>query len=69
MLLPCIYIKADDDIKMSFNGKIKVRVQKLLKSLSEESGLLMRVAKQIGNKYHSENLLAKGTREKYRIPT
>ena len=35
MLLPCVYIKPNGDIKKSFNEKIKVSVRKLLKSLSE----------------------------------
>ena len=50
MLLPCIYTKPDDDIKKSFNGKIKVSVRKLLKSFGQGSGLIMRVAELIGNK-------------------
>ena len=44
ILLSCIYIKPDDDIKKSFNEKIKVSVRKLLKSFSQGSGLIMRLA-------------------------
>ena len=50
MLLPCIYIKLDDDIKKSLDGKIKVSVRKLLKSFGQGNGLIMRVAELIGNK-------------------
>ena len=32
MLLPCIYLKPDDDIKKLFNNQIKVSLRKLLKS-------------------------------------
>ena len=53
MLLPCIYIKPDDDIKKSFNGNIKVSVRsvrKLLKSIGQGNGLIMRAAEMIGKK-------------------
>ena len=33
MLLPYTYIEPGDDIKKSFNGKFKVSVPKLLKSV------------------------------------
>ena len=39
VLLPFIYIKPDDDIKKSFSGKIKVSIQKLLKSFGLGSAL------------------------------
>ena len=51
MLLPCLYIKRDDDIKKSFNGKIKVSVWKWLKSFGQESGLVMHAAEVIGKKH------------------
>ena len=50
MLFPCIYIKPDDDIKKSFNGKTKVRVRKLFKSLGQRSWLIMQVAELFRNK-------------------
>ena len=50
MLLPCIYIKLDDDIKKLLDGKIKVSVRKLLKSFGQGNGLIMRVAELIGIK-------------------
>ena len=50
MLLPYIYAKPDDDIKKSFNGKIKVSARKLLKSFGQRRGLIMRVVMLIGNK-------------------
>ena len=50
MLLPCIFIKPDDNIKKSFNGKIKVIVRKLLKSFVQERELIMRVSELIDNK-------------------
>ena len=50
MLLPCIYIKPDENIKKSFNGKIKVSVWQLLKSFGQGRGLIMRVAELTGNK-------------------
>ena len=50
MLLPCIYIKRDDDIKKSFNGKIKLSVRVLFKSFGQGSGLIMHVAELIGKK-------------------
>ena len=50
MLLPCIYIKRDDDIKKSVNGKIKLSVRMLLKSFGQGSGLIMHVAELIGKK-------------------
>ena len=50
MLLPYTYIKPGDDIKKSFNGKIKVSVPNLLKSVGQENGLIMHVEKLIGNK-------------------
>ena len=39
------YIKPDDDIKKSFNGKIKVSVRKLLKFFGKRSKLIMRVSR------------------------
>ena len=50
MLLPYTYIEPGDDIKKSFNGKIKVSVPNLLKSVGQENGLIMHVEKLIGNK-------------------
>ena len=50
MLLPCIYIKPDGNIKKSLNGKVKVIVRKLLKSFVQRSELIMRVAEMIVNK-------------------
>ena len=50
MIPICVYIKPDVDIKNSINGKIKVSVQKLLKSFGQGSGSIMRVAELIGNK-------------------
>ena len=50
MLLPYIYSKPDDDIKKSFNGKIKVSARKLLKSFGQGRGLIMRVVMLIENK-------------------
>ena len=50
ILLPCIYIKPDDDMKKSFNEKIKVIVRKLLKSFDSRSGLIMCVAELIDSK-------------------
>ena len=50
MLLPCIYIKPDDDIKKSVIGKMKGSVQKLLKSFHQVSELIVRAAELIGNK-------------------
>ena len=38
MLLSCICIKPDDDIKKSVNGKIKVGIRKLLKSFGRGKG-------------------------------
>ena len=85
MLLPCIYIKPDDNIKKSFNGKIKFSVRKLLKPFGQGSALIMYGSQLVGNKnwksvwlislparnvvHHSENLLAKTTRKKERIPS
>ena len=42
-LLPCIYNKPDDGIKESLNGKIKVSVRKLLKSLAQGNGSIVLV--------------------------
>ena len=50
MLLPCIYMKPDDDIKKSVNGKMKGNVQKLLKSFHQVSELILRAAELIGIK-------------------
>ena len=49
MLLPCIYIKLDDDIEKPFNGKIKMNEVKLLKSFGQGSVLIMPVVEPIGN--------------------
>ena len=50
MLLPCIYIKPDDNIKKSFNGKIKFSVRKLLKPFGQGSALIMYASQLVGNK-------------------
>ena len=50
MLLPCIFIKPDDNIKKSFNGEIKVIVRKLLKSFVQGRELIIRVSELIDNK-------------------
>jgi hypothetical protein len=50
MLLPRIYMKSDEIKKLSFNGKFKVSVRKLMKLFGQGSGLLMRVAELISEK-------------------
>ena len=51
-LLPRIYIREDDAVKkLSFNGKFKVSVRKLIKRFGQGSGLIKRVAELIRDKH------------------
>ena len=50
MLLACIYIIPDDNIKKLFNGKIDLSIRKLLKTFGQGSELKMRVGMLIGSK-------------------
>ena len=50
MLLACIYIKPDDNIKKLFNGKIDLSIRKLSKTFEQGSELKMRVGKLLGSK-------------------
>ena len=78
MLLPCIYIKPDDNIKKLFNGKIDLILRKLLKTFGQGSELKMRVGKLIGSKswkstwlillQNRNSWLAKSTRKKVKNP-